>query len=106
MANPLLGLRAVLFATGASETVTYTPPGVGAVPVPDVPAVRSGDLAGGLTGLGNPLRGVSFEIPRSALPAAPRQTGIITDASGGAWVITQVADQDFTASWIITVGDA
>ena len=106
MANPLLHLRTVLFSTGASESVTYTAPGAGAVPVPGVRAVRSGDAAGSLTGQGNPLRGVSFEIQRSALAGAPLQTGIITDADGHDWVITQVADQDFTNSYIVTVGEA
>lgn len=106
MANPLLHLRGVLFRTGASETVTYTPPGAGAQPVPNVRAVRSGDAAGSLSGQGNPLRGVSFEIPRSELATAPTDGGTITDAAGQDWVITQIADQDFTKSWILTVGEA
>ncbi|OYZ15634.1 MAG: hypothetical protein B7Y35_06080 [Sphingomonadales bacterium 28-64-96] len=106
MASPLLHLRSVLFRTGAAETVTYTPPGAGPVPVPDVQAVRSGDAAGSLTGQGNPLRGVSFEIQRSGLATAPLQSGIITDAEGKDWIITQVADQDFTDSYICTVGEA
>lgn len=106
MVNPLLHLRAVLFRTGASEIVTYTPPGAGAVPVPNLRAVRSGDAAGSLTGQGNPLRGVSFEIPRSALGAAPLDGGTITDSASNIWAITQIAEQDFTASYIITVGEA
>lgn len=106
MANPLLHLRAVLFSTGHAESVTYTPPGAGAVAVPGVGAVRSGDAAGSLTGQGNPLRGVSFEIQRSALASAPLQTGMITDSAGKDWIITQVADQDFTNSYIVTVGEA
>jgi hypothetical protein len=105
MGNPLLHLRAVLFRTGAAETVTYAHGGAGAVPVA-VQAVRSGDAAGSLTGQGNPLRGVSFEISRSDLPFKPMQTGIITDAAGVDWEITQVADQDFTNSYIVTVGRA
>jgi len=104
--NPLLHLRAVLFATGASEIVTYTPPGVSAVPVPGVRVVRSGDAAGSLSGQGNPLRGVSFEIPRNALATPPVDGGTITDAGGQDWEITQVAEQDFTASFICTVGEA
>ena len=105
MANPLLHLRAVLFRTGAAEIVTYTPPQAG-TPVPGVQAVRSGDAAGSLTGQGNPLRGVSFEIQRSGLASAPLQSGTLTDAEGKVWEITQVADQDFTDSYIITVGEA
>jgi hypothetical protein len=105
MASPLIGLRSVLFRTGASEPLTYTPPGAGTQPVA-TRGVRSGDAAGSLTGQGNPLRGVSFEIPRSDLPAKPMQTGIITDAGGVDWEITQVADQDFTNSYVITVGRA
>jgi hypothetical protein len=106
MASPLLHLRSVLFRTGAAETVTYTPPGAGAVAVPGVQAVRSGDAAGSLTGQGNPLRGVSFEIPRNGLATVPLQSGTITDAEGAVWEITQVADQDFTNSYVITVSEA
>jgi hypothetical protein len=105
MGNPLLGLRGAIFRTGMSEPVTYTPPGNGSQPVA-VRAVRSGDAAGSLTGQGNPLRGVSFEIPRNGLAIAPLQSGIITDAEGKDWIITQVADQDFTNSYVLTVGEA
>ena len=105
MANPLLALRAPLFSVGASELLTYTPPGANPQAV-QVRGVRSGDAAGSLTGQGNPLRGVSFEIPRNALAVSPLQTGTITDAEAKDWVITQVTDQDFTNSYIITVGEA
>jgi hypothetical protein len=101
VANPLLGLRAPLFETGASEAVTYTPP-TGA-PVPGLRAVRSGDYAGSLSGLGNPLRGVSFEIPRSVLATQPLQEGTITTAEAEVWRIIQVTDLEHVASWLIVV---
>lgn len=101
MANPLLGLRAPLFETGASETVIYTPP-TGAA-VPGLRAVRSGDFAGSLSGLGNPLRGVSFEIPRSLLATQPKQEGTITADGPEIWRIIQVTDLEHVASWLIVV---
>lgn len=101
MANPLLGLRDALFIGGASEAVTYTPP-TGA-PVPGLRAVRSGDYAGSLSALGNPLRGVSFEIPRSALATRPRQDGTLTTAEAQVWRIVQVTDLEHVASWLIVV---
>jgi hypothetical protein len=101
MANPLLGLRSVLFRTGASEAVTYTAPG--GVPVP-VRAVRSAEPAGDLSTLGgNPLRGVSFEIPRSALAAKPLKGGIIRTDEAELWRVTQATDKAETASWLISV---
>lgn len=103
MANPLLAFRSALFDTGASEAVTYTPPGAGPVPVPDVRAVRSGDYAGSLSALGNPLRGVSFEIPRSALPAMPAKNGTLTTAEAQVWRISGVTSLEHVDSWLLTV---
>lgn len=100
MANPLLPLRDVLFQTGASEPVTYTAPGGVSVPAR---AVRSGDTAGSLSALGNPLRGVSFEIPRSSLPDRPKQGGIITADGAEAWRITQVTELGHVDSWYLVV---
>lgn len=100
MGNPLLGLRSLLFQTGASEAITYTPPFGSPVAVR---AVRSGDYAGSLSALGNPLRGVSFEIPRSSLLQRPARDGTIIGSDGDAWRITQVTDVEHAASWLMVV---
>ncbi|WP_310498308.1 hypothetical protein [Sandarakinorhabdus sp.] len=60
-------------------------------------------MAGSLSGQGNPLTGISFEIPRGVLPAAPLQTGAITDTAGTVYRITQVTNQDFTNSFVCVV---
>lgn len=101
MASPLLGLRAALFQVGASEAVVYAAPG--GVPV-RCRAVRSGDAALLVSDQGgNPLRGVTFEIPRSLLPVKPVRKATITADGNEVWIVTNTTDQDTVDSWLVNV---
>ena len=101
MPDPLAAALAAQFNGPGSVAAVYTPPAGGPVAVR---AIRSSDPAGRLTDAGgNPVRGVTFEIPQSYLATKPVTGSLLVEASGKRWRITQATDLEFVATWNVVV---
>ena len=101
MSDPLAAALAAQFNGPGSVAAVYTPPAGSPVAVR---AIRSSDPAGRLTDAGgNPLRGVTFEIPQSYIATKPVTGSVLVEASGLRWRITQSTDLEYVATWQVVV---
>lgn len=102
MSDPLAAALAAQFNGPGSVAAVYTPPVGDAV---NVRAIRSSDPAGRLTDAGgNPVRGVTFEIPQTYIATKPVTGSVLEEtASGKRWRITQATDLEYVATWQVVV---